>query len=783
MMNQEELRQTESRCIQEHAPACMAACPIHVDVRGMIAAIQQKDFSGGLKLLQKTVPFPGIISHICDQPCQGECKRNEAGGAIEIVKLEKACVKFGEAGEGVRALPPKSKRVAVIGGGLSGMTLAYDLARKGYPVTIYEARNKLGGRIWEFPPEQLPVTVILKDIEILEKLRVEIILNTRIEKIEPDQLTLQGNQFDAIFLAAESETTPILGLSSGTQDQMQIDPITYMTTWKGIFAAGHALRSSRSPIFSVMDGRRAAISIDRYLQNVSLVAARYNEGVYSTRLYTNMQGIPSIPTVKPANPQAGYTQDEAVLEAQRCIICQCLECVKVCEYLKHYGGYPKKYIREIYNNLSIVMGTRYSNKFVNSCSLCGLCAQVCPESLDMGSICKEARQVMVQQNRMPPSAHDFALRDMAFSNSDKFSMARNQPGSQTSQYAFFPGCQLSASFPEYVHNIYAYLREQLNKNHTDAVGLILRCCGAPADWAGRLDLFEAAKAEFLLEYEKMNKPKLIVACSSCYQVFKTHFPDVEIVSLWEMMDKIGLPAGRGQQLNVTIAPLAIHDPCSTRHENNIQDSARNILNRLGYSFQELPLNRDKTECCSYGGLMWLANPELAAEVTRRRIAESSYDYVTYCAMCRDFFVRQGKPTLHLLDLIYAENLEIQSRQPAPGYSQRHENRARLKRNLLKQIWGEDMDSDKSYENIRLIITPEIQALLDERLILIEDIQQVIEYAERTGKKLLNKKTNGFLAYYKPAAVTYWVEYSTHGEAFMVHRAYSHRMQIGEEAKK
>ena len=55
--------------------------------------------------------------------------------------------------------------------------------------------------------------------------------------------------------------------------------------------------------------------------------------------------------------------------------------------------------------------------------------------------------------------------------------------------------------------------------------------------------------------------------------------------------------------------------------------------------------------------MWLANPELAAKAVQRRIAESPHDYVTYCAMCRDFFARQGKPTLHLLDLIYGADLQ------------------------------------------------------------------------------------------------------------------------------
>jgi len=91
-----------------------------------------------------------------------------------------------------------------------------------------------------------------------------------------------------------------------------------------------------------------------------------------------------------------------------------------------------------------------------------------------------------------------------------------------------------------------------------------------------------------------------------------------------------------------------------------------------------------------------------------------------------------------------------------------------------------MDGSKSYENIRLIITPQVQKLLDDRLILVEDIQQVIEYAERSGKKLRNKPSGHYLAYNKPTAVTYWVEYLPQGEAYEVYKAYSHRMEIGEE---
>ena len=94
-MDQKELRKLEEKCIQECAPTCTAACPVHVDVKAMLAEIARGDFTAALKVYKKTVPFPGIISRICDQPCQDVCKRAEAGDAIAIRDLERTCVDLG----------------------------------------------------------------------------------------------------------------------------------------------------------------------------------------------------------------------------------------------------------------------------------------------------------------------------------------------------------------------------------------------------------------------------------------------------------------------------------------------------------------------------------------------------------------------------------------------------------------------------------------------------------------------------------------------------------------
>ncbi len=773
-MEQKQLFERETRCIQENPTACTAGCPVHVDVRGMIAAILKGDYSAGFTLFHKSVPFPGIISRICDHPCQQVCKRNEIDEAVFIHGLERFCTDNNNKPiPSTLVQPGNNKKVAIIGAGLSGLTVAIDLSRKGFEIVIYEATDRLGGSIRDIHDSELPEEIIEKDFSVFSGLPVTFNYNAVAGNtaggISLDRLCID---FDAVYIGTglRAANSSIQEFLPDKGDRIFPDPVTLATSHPKVFAGG-SLRlenGNYSPVTSISDGRIAAVSIDRLCQNASLTANRGKEGAFITSLYTSIAGMRVLPVTPVTNPSEGYSKDEAAREAGRCLLCECMECVKKCEYLAHYGSYPKRYVREIYNNLSIVKGFRHSNKMINSCSLCGLCGELCPNQLNMGEVCLEARRTMVKKGKMPPSAHDFAIRDMQFSNSDQFLLNRHQPGFTSSNAVFFPGCQLAASAPQYIKPIYNFLCEKIK----GGVGLMLGCCGAPAEWAGCEDQAKEIMQNIGEAWKELGASKVITACPSCFGIFRSYLPEMQVEMLWSLFDSIGLPDNAGSGMSPRT--LAVHDSCTTRYETQLHDSVRNIMSNLGYSIEELPRSREKTICCGYGGLMIFANREVAHKEINRRISESQADYLTYCSMCRDNFAGQGKTSYHILDLILGNERDC-SEYKVPGYSDRRENRARLKRSLLGEIWGEVMD--EPHTDIKLIINDDVRKIMEDRMILDSDVINVIGHAESTGDKFVNTDNSHYIAFFKPASVTYWVEYSIQDNGFLVYNTYCHRLNI------
>ncbi len=779
-MDQKYLHETEARCTQDQPPGCVAGCPVHVDVPAMISAIKKQDYARGYAIYAKNVSFPGIIGHICTQPCQSSCKRSELDQPISINLLERVCVlavdKRSTGGSGGLSIKQRSKKAAVIGAGLSGLTAAWELVKKGYPVTLFELSGQLGGAIRNEPEVCLPHHIIEEDLApLLHNHLLDIRYNSGVGvsdgKVSFDEI-FAG--YDAIYLGTGLDHHLPAGveLSLDETGRPWHDSQTLSTTSDKIFVGGSLILGlgNRSPIKSVCHGKMAAVSIDRFLQGVSLTAGRPREDSYETALYTSLKGI---------LPEQAYLKDRSgelpppelvANEANRCLLCTCLECVKVCPYLDYYKSYPKKYVREIHNNLIIIKGGRSANEMINSCSLCGLCAEVCPGNLDMGEFCLKARKKMVETGKMPPSAHDFALQDMAFSTSEHVTLHRHQFGLVNSRVLFFPGCQLSASSPQYVGKLYQYLREKID----GGVGLSLSCCGAPAQWAGREDLFSENLDSLKKCWAELGNPAIVAGCPTCYSIFRKMLPELECETIWTVFNRFGLP--EGSKARGKVKKLAVHDACTTRHDQLLQESIRKIILDLGYQVEELEYSREQTTCCGYGGLMSFVNRDIARKVVEKRIAENSEDYLAYCAICRDHFAARGKRTYHLLDLIFGSPDHDSAVDQGPGFSERQENRYRCKKTLLKEVWGEEMECKEP--DFDLIISDAVRESMEERMILKGDIIEVISHARSSGNVMENTESGNMVAYYKHRNVTYWVEFIEENEnTYQVHKAYSHRVVI------
>ncbi len=220
-------------------------------------------------MLHKTLPLPAILGRICDAPCQSRCKRREAGGAIEIGALERFCVSQPPPRRFLPPLPSRDHAIAVVGTGLSGLTAAWDLLRKGYEVHLFEAEPPVTYLLNRYP-DFLTDDIITGELANLDALGavhhtgVEINSLAFIEKCRHD--------FSALFLCLEGVDAALWGLGLNGEG---FPPHPLQTTnLEGVFAGG----LSRSSVQQAAEGRWGATSMDRHLQKVSLTAGREKDG-------------------------------------------------------------------------------------------------------------------------------------------------------------------------------------------------------------------------------------------------------------------------------------------------------------------------------------------------------------------------------------------------------------------------------------------------------------------------------------------------------------------------
>lgn len=175
-------------------PPCQSACPLHQGCRDYLLAIATGDFDGALSVIKETNPLPFVCGTICAHHCEDECRRNDVDKPPSIRALKRFAVEYGKAKIQPPADGPKvSGKVAIIGAGPAGLTAAFDLARMGADVTVFDRENAAGGAVRHYIPlYRLPDEAVDQDIEEIAeqgvnfKYGVELGKDISIEKLEKE---------------------------------------------------------------------------------------------------------------------------------------------------------------------------------------------------------------------------------------------------------------------------------------------------------------------------------------------------------------------------------------------------------------------------------------------------------------------------------------------------------------------------------------------------------------------------------------------------------------------
>ena len=732
-------------CFHGQPASCTHSCPVGLDVRGFMDKASKGKWTAAYKMLRNAVVFPAVASRLCPAPCKTGCQR--AGmddGALSMPLVERAAIAFAKKKNAEKyVIPQKEQTVAVVGAGVSGLSCALDLAQKRYIVTLFDKREGWGGALRD-----------LEDFGIYDEdfaLQFGAVSFTEQFGHEVKNLDeLSG--FDAVYLAT-GKGGDEFGLLHG------FDPMYYTTNQPGVFLGGGLC--GEALMEAVAMGTGAARHIAAFLQT-GRVDSALSEKRDCSRHVTHF-GEKKTPAVVPASGNE-YTEDEAMLEAARCMQCDCSACMDSCEMLSSFRKKPKKIATEVYTDtqVSSTFSTRTLTRQTYSCNMCNSCKSVCPEGINMGSLFSMSRRNRFESGAAPFALHDYWLREMDFNKGEASFFAAPDGDCE---YVFYPGCRLGAHNPAHVLKAYEYLKSKF------ACGVYLGCCGAPAFWAGDGERLNENIKSVCDAASALGNPVFVHACATCGIMFDEFLPEIKHVSLYKIL-------ADDKTLNLTgVFPTAcVFDPCAARGDDGTMNAVRAIAKSAGTDIAELPVSN---LCCGYGGLVQGGNPKLFERIANTRAEMSENPYIVYCANCREVFLSHGKDCVHILEIVFGlpKSMEV------PTISGRRQNSLYVKSELMRELKNAVYEPEiKPWDSIRLVIGKGLADEIDRKLISEDDMKETIWMAESSGEKFINETDGSSVAYMTRRVLTYWVQYGIIADGeYEIKNAYYHRMSFKTQA--
>ncbi len=197
---------------------CTYTCPAGIKAHGYVSLIRSGDYEKAFQLVLDATPLVGTLGRACYAPCESDCTRGSLEGTLPIRRLKRFAADQHYAsmdGPGVEVPPPNGKRVAIVGSGPAGLTAAWQLARLGYGVKIFEAAPVAGGFLrLAIPAYRLPPAVVEQDISNVTALGVEIATNSPVSDLE----ALRRDGFDAVLVATGTQASTSLNVPGENLD-------------------------------------------------------------------------------------------------------------------------------------------------------------------------------------------------------------------------------------------------------------------------------------------------------------------------------------------------------------------------------------------------------------------------------------------------------------------------------------------------------------------------------------------------------------------------------------
>ena len=390
--------------LSDHAAECHAPCqfadPFDTDIPRMIRAVAADRLDAAIVILRDEMPLAGILTHVVRETCEGGCRRCAIDEAAAIGLL-KRYVTDKDRAAATQYVPPRAtttgQRAAIVGSGPAGLTAAYFLVRFGHDCTVFEQSGEIGESLRGRLGRELPSEILDAEIELLKKMGVDFETGQEIDcsgsrvsadVCPPPRCPPTADPAGRTFADLRKSFDAVLIATGKAEQRVSANSTTHATDTPGVFAAGDVVRAQADAARAAADGKAAAFCVDQYLRGVAISGREKlfalgtgrpsNEEIASLMIDTDAS-----PRVTPTEPNGDLSDEQARLEARRCLHCDCrsLETCKLRLYAERYGAEAKRFkgarrpMERIVTHPEIVYEP-------GKCIVCGICVQITEQLRD-----------------------------------------------------------------------------------------------------------------------------------------------------------------------------------------------------------------------------------------------------------------------------------------------------------------------------------------------------------------------------------------------------------------